>query len=266
VSQQLAETYPCGHPRTAENSRLAGPGNACCKLCNKRPIRNSRYLSRAYKKLGITALEVDSAPRATPFLKRIGGISRAIETLQTSPVSEARAFVAQYQRTDISGEARRLLSFEAYCVAAKVCPSRVLEIVVGAMAKQRVLEGAVIAALAHPTIMRQNTRQAALPDGLEDRMAHLKMVGAMPLPKTSQTVVNVNAQANAVAASKADTAILPAPEDTIRRMVEARQRQAAMSSGIKELPATVTEVIPAFMPRRESVVVEAEYESEESDD
>jgi hypothetical protein len=229
-----------------------------------RAIRSPRALNNAYKKMKISAFDVAAAPQVTPFLDRIGGISTAIEILAACPAQEARTFMGEYRRPDLSDEQRRLLPFEAYCVSCGVCPSRMLELVVGGMAKQHVLEGAVIAALAHPTIMRVNAHQATFPEGVEDRMAHLKMVGAMPLPKSSQTVVNVNASATAQAAAKSEAA-LPAPEDTIRKMVEARQRAALPSQQPQLPPATSQTVEQAFMPRaaREPQTVDAEYEEAE---
>jgi hypothetical protein len=223
--------------------------------------RSRIILTRAYKALEITAEEVAAAPRATPFLKKIGGIDVAIAALESSPAPEARAFMATYQlASTFPMTARSQLSFEAYCVAAHVCPSRMTAIGVASLAKEHVLEGAIIAALAHPTIMRRNTEEAATPEGIDDRLAHLKMVGAMPLPRSSQTVVNVSATASSASASKADSVAIPAPEDTIRRMVEARQQAAQLSAARQQaLPAAPELPSPAFQPRK-SVTIDSETE------
>jgi hypothetical protein len=106
--------------------------------------------------------------------------------------------------------------------------------------------------------MRQNAHQATFPDGIEDRLAHLKMVGAMPLPRTSQTVVNVSATAQS-AAIAAPASALPSPDETIRKMVEARQRSAGTTQ--PALPESVpAESVPMAFQRREAVTVDAEYE------
>jgi hypothetical protein len=267
---ELADTFDCGHPRVATNMIRNGSDNGVpvfrCRECARAANRNSVALKRQYAKFGITDIDVRSAPLATPFLKKLGELTDCIDALRASPDPTARAFIRVYD-SEIPVRTRPLVPFEAYCVAAKVCPSRVTEVIVAVLAKQRVLEGAVIAALAHPTIMRANAHAAAFEEGVVDRMAHLKMVGAMPLPKSSQTVVNVNATANAAAAAKSDSAALPSAEETIRRIVEAQQQARAITDGQAQpaLPAP-TETPMAFMPRqRDMVAVDADYEDVSSD-
>jgi hypothetical protein len=259
--------FQCGHPKTEENTLLyengRGKKRERCKECHHKN-RRPKTLEKAYKLLGVTSAEVFAAPKVTTFLGRIGGVDRAIEVLYASPAPEARSFVKQHSREDLSKSAREVLPFEAYCVAAKVCPSRMIEIVVGAIAKHQVLEGAVISALSHPQVVRTNAYQAMFPEGVEDRMAHLKMMGALPIPKSAQTSITVNANAQAVSASKSESvAALPSAEDTIRRIVEARQRAALSASPERALPAA-SETVPVFMPQlREPVMVDAEYDADE---
>jgi hypothetical protein len=125
--------------------------------------------------------------------------------------------------------------------------------------------GAIKAAERHEAIVEKSSDMALVDEGIEDRMAHLKHMGFTPSPRGSTINIGVSATATAAAASRADAAVLPAPEDTIRRMVEARQRQAALAGGQRELPAAAaTTEVPAFMPRaREPQTVEAEYEEAE---
>lgn len=236
----------------------------------RRAIGGRRAMS-AYGALNVSPTAVLEAPKATPFLLKIGGLPVAIDALRASPAPEARAIMAIYDDPALLPSHRAILPFEAFCVAAKVCPSRAVDVIVAAIARIRVLEGAVISATKHPAVMETNARIAATDDGIKDRMAHLKMVGAMPLPKSSQTVVTVNATATAQAAAKADSPALASPEDTIRRIVERRQQAAATlaASTQRELPAAPSSAIPqAFMPRaavREPVTVEQEYMDADAD-
>jgi hypothetical protein len=97
-------------------------------------VRDPRQHKHACGNLGITPLDIITAPQVTPFLDKIGGRNAAIEVLRSCPAPEARAFMEKYDQPDLSLHAQSTLPFEAFCVAAKVCPSRMVEIVVGAMA------------------------------------------------------------------------------------------------------------------------------------
>ena len=221
----------------------------------------------AYARLGVSPATVLSSPQCTPFFNEIGGVALVLQSLRLSPDPSARAFFSHYDR--VSKTDRESLPIEAFCVAASVCPSRLAEVAVAAVAKNKVLHGAVIAALAHPAIMETNVRMAKTEEGLEDRSLHLKMVGAMPLPRTSQTVVNVNASASAASAANAaaQSAAITSPEDTIRKIVEARQRQQLTQSQQAALPEpadTAPSTIPAAFSRKpELVPIDAEYTEDE---
>jgi hypothetical protein len=136
---------------------------------------------------------------------------------------------------------------------------------------QKIQLGAIKAAERHEAIVEVSSATALQPDGVEDRMAHLKHMGFTPSPRGSTINIGVTATATAQSAAVA-AAALPAPEDTIRRMVEARQRAALGPAATKELPADNVAATPAadmvpraFMPRaREPITVDAEYE--EADD
>jgi hypothetical protein len=125
---------------------------------------------------------------------------------------------------------------------------------------QKAQLGAIKAAERHERIVEVSSQVAESPDGVDDRMAHLKHMGFTPSPRGSTINIGVSATANAAAAAKSDSASLAAPEDTIRRMVEARQR-AALGAGVTpQLPAaTAAESVPRAFERREPVTVDAEY-------
>jgi hypothetical protein len=212
----------------------------------------------AYRRLKLTPHTVAAAPKCTPFFEQIGGVPLVLEALRCSPAPEARAFLFRYDDPKFPARYRDILPLEAFCVAANVCPSRLTEIAVAAIAKSHVLRGAVIAALAHPDIMETNVIMAQDAQGTEDRMAHFKMVGAMPSAKGAQTVVNVNATASAAADAKSLASAAPPAEDTIKRMVEARQRAAALGAGQQQaLPPAPEQHLPFTPKQRELVTVDA---------
>ena len=193
-----------------------------------------------------------ASPQCTPFFDSVpGGVPFVLQALRASPSPEARAFLLRYDDPAFPMRYRLALPLEAFCIAAAVCPSRLIKVAVGAIAEHRLLRGAVIAAMAHSDIMATNVSVAREAEGVEDRMAHFKMVGAMPAPRGASTVVNVNASATADSRALAASAAPPA-EDTIRRMVEARQRQAALTGTQRELPAAPSPAVTlpvAFQPK-----------------
>src|SRR5712671_1685638 len=125
-----------------KNPRKSNPGNT--------NITKVVRLTRAYSRLQVSPNEVALAPKATPFLRRLpGGIPFAIDILRGSAVPEARRFMTSYDDLTLSQSDRNALPFEAFCVAAAVCPSRMKDVIVAAIARQESLEGAVVSALAH---------------------------------------------------------------------------------------------------------------------
>jgi hypothetical protein len=209
---------------------------------------------------------VADAPKIGHLISKLeNGKQTALETLRASDFPEARKFISKYDNVLLPAFVRRTLPIEAFAIAAGISPTRLWGVIAEVFRLQKAQLGAVKAAQRHERIVEVSSQVAELPEGVDDRMAHLKHMGFTPSPRGSTINIGVSATATAAAASRADAAVLPAPEDTIRRMVEARQRQAALAGGQRELPAaTATTEVPAFMPRaREPQTVEAEYEEAE---
>jgi hypothetical protein len=228
---------------------------------------SSRDRSIAYRSLGITPNDVLLAPKITPLLARIcgGDPSLAITYIRASSELPCRKFILIYDDPRLPRACRRSLPLEAFCVAAGLDPTELLDPIARAIHRHGAMEGAVLAATRHPAVVSASLDVAVTPDGVADRMANLRHMGYLPSPKGSSVNVNVNANATAAAASKVDAAALAAPEDTIRRMVEARQRAALGAAAPKELPPPAATLDQAFLPRRdrEPRMVEGEYEEAE---
>jgi hypothetical protein len=221
---------------------------------------------RAYELLGVAPNSVADAPRIGHLISKLrDGKQTALEALRASDLPEARKFISKYDNVLLPAFVRRTLPLEAFSIAAGISPTRLFGVIAEVIRLQKSQLGAIKAAERHEAIVEISSQVALDPQGVDDRMAHLKHMGFTPSPRGSTINIGVSATATAAAASRADAAALPAPEDTIRRMVEARQRQAALAGGQRELPAaTVAESVPAFMPRaREPQTVEAEYEEAE---
>jgi hypothetical protein len=229
--------------------------------------------ARAYLILGVDPKAVDDAPRISSLIAKVGGgLPAVLDALRASDLPEARHFVSKYDNPLLPAYVRRTLPVEAFSVAAGLSPTRLWGVIAEVIRLQKAQLGAIKAAERHEAIVAVSSAVAETPEGVEDRMAHLKHMGFTPSPKGSTINIGINASANASAAAKSDATSLASPEDTIRRIVERRQQASAAlaSAATKELPAATASTVPqAFMPRgdaaRVPVMVEQEYVESESD-
>jgi hypothetical protein len=221
---------------------------------------------RAYELLGVAPNAVADAPRIAHLIAKLrDGKSTALEALRASDLPEARKFISKYDNTLLPAFVRRTLPIEAFCVAAGISPTRLFGVIAEVIRLQKAQLGAIRAAERHEAIVAASSDFAMAPEGVDDRMAHLKHMGFTPSPKGSTINIGVTANATAQSASVMQ-ATLAAPEDTIRRMVEARQRAAALPAApaTQALPAATAAASIPFMPRqREPLTVDAEYEEVE---
>jgi hypothetical protein len=187
-------------------------------------------------------------------------------------MKEARAFVSKYDNLYLPSFCRRVLPIEAFALAAGLSPTRLFGVIVECGRRFEAGLGSLTAAAEHTKIVEASSKAALDPElGLADRTMHLKHMGFLPLPKGSQVNVQVNASAVAASESAALSAgSAPAPEDTIRRIVEARQaRQLASAAVVPALPESTidAESVPTFLPlaAREPVTIDADQDSEDDD-
>jgi hypothetical protein len=225
------------------------------------PASTARRAS-AYAALGVDPTDVAAAPRITHLLDELeDGRATALLVLRASDLPEARKFIFQYDNPLLPAAVRRVLPVEAFCVAAGISPTRLWAVIAELYRLQKAQVGAIKAARRHSAIVDVNSEVAATPDGVEDRMAHLKHMGFTPSPRGSVINIGVSASANATAQSASASALAP-PEDTIRRMVEARQRAALGSAAPPpQLPAeTPSERVPRPFEPRVPVTINADYD------
>lgn len=111
---------------------------------------------------------------------------------------------------------QRYAPIEAYCLAADVSPSRILEIITGICVRLGAQTSAIIAAVSHPRIVEKSVSMALTDEGIADRTILHKATGFLPTPKTSVSIVNApRVEVTAQAAVAAPTA-----ERTIRGLVD----------------------------------------------
>jgi len=193
--------------------------------------------------LGVTREAIARQPVITPQLTKLAKELR--EMAQTVPSTDARPESAMLvgspiyylQAADdtlfpdarrildayysVSRGHRKLLPIEAFCVAAGVPTLRALEIIVATAVRLGAQASTMLVAVTQPAVVRKTVEMALTDDGVADRAMLHRATGLTPLPKGSQTTVNVSAQAGAVAApTVAAIAAAPPPERTIQRLVD----------------------------------------------
>lgn len=237
-------------------------------------------VNEAYSRLGIDRALVETCPRVTPQINKIG---RMVESfglnlprdpyyyLQASDSPDARAILAA--RSSIPKTFAKLLPIEAFCIAASVPTTRVPELIVVAAMRMGVQASSMIAAMAHPAVVKKTVEVALTDGGVEDRQVLHKATGFLPAPRGAQTQINIssNAQAHAAAASSAQSLSVEAPpvESAIKRLSERLNLRRAQSQ--PALPASTARTIehdPDSRDAREAMLVleDRDLEGEEADD
>ena len=219
---------------------------------------------KAYLALGVPPNEVAAASQITPLIKKNipGGWPSALAALRTSDLPEARHFIAVYDDVTLPAGVRRSLPVEAFAIKAGLLPSQLYETIVQVVRRQSALDGVLIAASHHPSIVEKSS-QLALEGDIKHVTHNLKHMGFLPLPKGAQVSIQVNANATASSASQAVTAA-PAPENTIRRLVNRFNTALPPADAIPAL-AEGQETVPLQMPRQDGqpITIDADYDEEE---
>jgi hypothetical protein len=224
---------------------------------------------RAYELLGVAPNSVADAPRIGHLISKLrDGKQTALEALRASDLPEARKFISKYDNVLLPAFVRRTLPIEAFSIAAGISPTRLFGVIAEVIRLQKSQLGAIKAAERHEAIVEKSSDMALVDEGIEDRMAHLKHMGFTPSPRGSTINIGVSATANAAAHAEAPTAYLPPAEDTIKRTIEARQRNPLIAGQPPQLPAALErETVPQAFTRRERepIIVDAEYEDAEDE-
>jgi len=144
-----------------------------------------------------------------------------------------------------------VLPVEAYCVAAKVHPHSILAILTGEVVRLGAQASSIVASVNQPRVV-QKLVDRAMDDEEDTRMEAAtllsKATGFLPTPRGSQTTVNVAANSSSNASAQAASLPAPAPEQTIRRLVD-RFNEA------RGLPPAAPVIVA--IPKREMIEAEA---------
>lgn len=208
---------------------------------------------------GPTALDIEqSTVHAVPYGMGTNLLVSWPKYLQQSddPVAiQVLGAMAKVDRAD-----RSSLPVEAYCLAAGVAPSRILELITIVCVRMASTASQIIAAINHPRVVQKSVDMALTDEGIEDRTLLHKATGFLPTSKGPSQVVNVNTSANASAQAAATVVAAPPAENTIRRMVD-RFNDARPSATQLALPPTSAVEIPAAITDAEFDLVERDSDA-----
>ena len=229
-------------------------------------------VKEAYARLGVTLEATSSVPRITPQIRKIGKMLETLNLnlpqdpfyyLAASDHDDARAILAA--RKSIPRTHARLLPIEAFCVASSVPTSRVPEMIVLAAMRMGVQASSMIAAMAHPSVVKKTVDMALTDGGVEDRQTLHKATGFTPTPKGSHTQINIPIHASASATSSAQSLSIGAPpvESAIKRLSERLNLKRAQSQ--PALPATPVYELETESEDSRVAVLDVETEPEEED-
>lgn len=142
----------------------------------------------AYARLGVDPKDVQCIPFLRTELRRIARLTRGaagdsppsspLDCLQSSDDPDARKVLDAY--LSVPESYRKLLPVEAFCRAAGVSPSRILEAITVVAARQGAAASAIIAAIVHPRVMQKTVERALQDYGTKERMVLLRAVGFVP--------------------------------------------------------------------------------------
>jgi hypothetical protein len=191
----------------------------------------------SYAIIGVAKYDVDRQPQITPHLRQIMATIKRMTGgkttqspwyfLKCSDAPEAQKVLEEYYSEKLSKNQRSTLPIEAFCLAAKVSPLRILEIIGGTAVRLSAQESMMISALNHPRVVEKTVEMALTDEGTYDRNVLHRATGFLPIPRTAQTTINVAQNATVTAAH---VSAAPPPERTIRtlsnRFNEARRELA----------------------------------------
>ena len=149
----------------------------------------------AFERLGVNPKDVQRIPFFAIQLRRIArrvnhgtgrsdppfSAVRALDHLRSSEDPEARKVADAY--FSVPESYRRLLPPEAFCHAAGVSPWRVLEIITAVAVRQTAQASAIVAAIAHPSVVGKTIDMALQDHGTRERMTLHRAVGFLRNPE-----------------------------------------------------------------------------------
>jgi len=132
--------------------------------------------------------------------------------LESSDERDARALLAQ--RDLLTAEMQMVTPFEAYCVAAGIPTKKALGLIQAEVFDQAGKAAELLTSASYAAVVQHTVGMALTPNGTKEKEMILKNRGFLPVPKNTVNIV----RGNQVNAEVANVAVLPAFDETVRRV------------------------------------------------
>lgn len=130
---------------------------------------------------------MQGVPKITHILRNAeGGIGQVLEALRGSDDEQAVKFMAKYDALSVSDIQK--LSLEEIAISCSIDTPSLLGVATKALFAQQQQVSAVIAATAHPLVVRKTINVALQDKGSKDREMLHQAVGFIPTPKGSTII------------------------------------------------------------------------------
>jgi hypothetical protein len=170
---------------------------------------------QAYELLGVDDMDVVLGPKIEPLLKTAGVLEKVWSYLETSGDEMARLLIAQKYKLATKSQ-RDAVPLEAYCLAAKLDPKKVLGLIFAEVYSQNEQAAGLMAAAAQPDIVRATIDRAVEPGGTRERDMMHKHSRFVPVPQTSVTFVRKAGKVIGGDDNSQTLAVLPPIEKVVR--------------------------------------------------
>lgn len=213
----------------------------------------------ARKRLGITAEDMEGVPRVTEkIIAGAGSISAAVTALRGDESDDAQAFIQKYDSLSESDRGR--VSIEDIFTATGLTARRFIEVLTGALMQQSADVTKMILSVSQPKVTAATVKAATdsvpitarNPETGDDEVVGWtngdvkaqeifhKITGMLPIPKGSQTVINMQ-QLNQSSAKEDD--------DDEEELESMDSFLMGMQDVLRpQLPAPSAESVPTLMP------------------
>ena len=172
-------------------------------MATKRPIEKSRRNSKERGKFlvylenywrmndGEGEWDPDSQLVIEPMLRSVkGGLDQCIEALRSHEDDDAQAFIRAWDHC--TERQKSVLRVEDIAAAAGVSSIRLMEVTQTALYLYGSRQTQMMLAAGLPSIVAMSLKKAAQPSGYADREWMLKAAKILPVPKGSQTAIQIN--------------------------------------------------------------------------
>jgi len=201
----------------------AGRRNKSPKVTAVVPTSRNGRMSAA-KQIGLETLPFDNT-LSVVFREIRGGFASTIDFARIASETDPRFAKLVALWDDLSHTARKRLHAEDLCKAAEILPEDYLSEVTRLMFRVNIDAANLIAAAAHPKVIKRAVIEAQRPEGIQDRRFLMQHSGFLPLP--NGTVINVQ-QVNQP--EPVPSSVLPSFEESVKRNIQVIRGDAGEDS------------------------------------